>query len=153
MDYAATDADFRAMPGHLIRRMNQNVTALFRDRMGAMNLDLTPVQFAVLAALDEVGETDQAKLAVLVAYDKVTIGGVVDRLVAKGLVDRRPSKIDRRAKVLRLTQTGTVLLDRARPTVRDLQDELLGGLTPEEAETLVTLLAKAAGQAAGRAPR
>ena len=144
MKHAVTDADFMAMPGHLIRRMNQRATALFRERMGAANLDLTPVQFAVLAALDHVGATDQAKLAGMIAYDKVTIGGVVDRLVAKGLVDRRASKTDRRAKALRLTQNGTVLLDRARPTVRDLQDEVLGGLTADEAETLVALLAKAA---------
>ncbi|MBV7410633.1 MarR family transcriptional regulator [Maritimibacter sp. DP1N21-5] len=140
------------MPGHLIRRMNQLSTALFRERMSASGLDLTPVQFAVMSVLDEAGETDQAKLAARVAYDKVTIGGVVDRLVAKGMVDRRPSRTDRRAKALRLTQNGIVLLDRARPTVRDMQDELLARLSPDEAATLSALLAKATGASETRLP-
>jgi DNA-binding MarR family transcriptional regulator len=134
---------FFDMPGHLIRRLNQIATALFREHMAEIGLDVTPVQFAVLAALSDAPDIDQATLANTVAYDKVTIGGVIDRLVAKGLVDRRASPSDRRAKALRLTQNGVVMLDRLRPQIRILQEEILTGLTPDEGDLLVALLKKA----------
>ncbi|MAM60761.1 MarR family winged helix-turn-helix transcriptional regulator [Maritimibacter sp. UBA3975] len=141
-----TDArpDFLDMPGHLIRRMNQVSTALFRERMAEIGLDLTPVQFATLEALAEMPGIDQARLAATIAYDKVTIGGVVDRLVAKLMIDRRPSLTDRRAKALRLTQNGVVLLDRARPQVRILQNEILHGLSYDEQRLLIALMRKSA---------
>ena len=146
---------FFDMPGHLIRRLNQIATALFREHMAEIGLDVTPVQFAVLAALSDAPDIDQATLATTVAYDKVTIGGVIDRLVAKGLVDRRASPKDRRAKALRLTQNGVVMLDRLRPQIRILQEEILTGLSRDEGDTLVALLKKAtlARNAAQESPR
>lgn len=146
---------FFDMPGHLIRRLNQIATALFREHMAEIGLDVTPVQFAVLAALSDAPDIDQATLATTVAYDKVTIGGVIDRLVAKGLVDRRASPTDRRAKALRLTQNGVVMLDRLRPQIRILQDEILTGLSRDEGDTLIALLKKVtlARDAAQESPR
>lgn len=44
-------------------------------------------------------------LAGLIAYDRTTITGVVDRLVQKGLVDRNESERDRRARELKITAT------------------------------------------------
>jgi DNA-binding MarR family transcriptional regulator len=136
--------EFLDMPGHLIRRLNQVSTALFRERMAEIGLDLTPVQYATLEALADLPDIDQARLATTIGYDKVTIGGVVDRLVAKRMIDRRPSATDRRAMALRLTQNGVVLLDRARPQVRILQGEILPGLSHDEQRLLIALMRKSA---------
>ena len=139
--------EIHRMAGHQIRRLNQLSLAIFRERMAAAGLDLTPVQFAALSTLEETPGLDQAGLAGAIAYDKVTIGGVVDRLAAKALVDRRPSAKDRRAKVLTLTPTGAALLGRARPLVVALQDEILGGLNAEERSCFLDLLARVTGAA------
>jgi DNA-binding MarR family transcriptional regulator len=135
-------SEIHRMAGHQIRRLNQISQAIFRDRMTAAGLDLTPVQYAALATLAEQPGIDQATLAGAIAYDKVTIGGVVDRLVAKGLVDRRPSERDRRSKALSLTAKGTALYAEARPTVRALQADILAGLSDEERSCFLDLLAR-----------
>lgn len=143
-----------AMPGHLIRRLNQIAVSIFQERMDALGIDLTPVQFGALAALSENPGIDQATLAGLIAYDRVTIGGVVDRLQAKGLVARAISTADRRARVLALTDAGAALLARALPEVRALQDDILSGLTEAESATFLTLATKLAttGNDRSRAP-
>jgi MarR family transcriptional regulator, temperature-dependent positive regulator of motility len=147
-------SEIHRMAGHQIRRLNQISQALFRERMASAGVELTPVQYAALATLDERPGLDQASLAAIIAYDKVTIGGVIDRLAAKGLVDRRPSPTDRRAKALSLTPEGAALLDRVRPVVWALQDDILAGLTGEERSCFLDLLARltVAAESASAAP-
>ncbi|SIO21217.1 MarR family winged helix-turn-helix transcriptional regulator [Vannielia litorea] len=142
------------MPGHLIRRLNQISVAIFTERLAELGLDLTPVQFAVLSTLAESEGLGQAALAGAVAYDKVTIGGVLDRMEQKGLVARRVSPRDRRARELSLTDQGAALLAEARPAVTALQAEILAGLDTAERQTFLALLKKAteAGNALSRAP-
>ncbi|MFQ8433109.1 MarR family winged helix-turn-helix transcriptional regulator [Amaricoccus sp. W119] len=147
-------ADLYEMPGHLIRRLHQISTALFGARMAEAEIDLTSVQFATLVAVRENPGIDQATLAGLIAYDRVTIGGVIDRLVAKGLVGREVSPRDRRARVLELSDAGQTLLDRAMPVAVTVQGDILEGLSAEERDDFVTLLRKAteAGNDRSRAP-
>lgn len=146
--------DLYALPGHLIRRLNQISVSVFAARMAELGLDLTPVQFAALTVLQANPGIDQATLAGLIAHDRVTIGGVVDRLEAKGLVDRTVSRHDRRARVLALTAEGEALLERVLPAVHAAQDGILAGLDVEERATFIGLLRKAtdAGNALSRAP-
>lgn len=142
------------MAGHLIRRLNQISTAVFTERMAQEGFDLTSVQFAALSAIANASGIDQATLAGTIAYDRATIGGVVDRLEQKGLIERAVSKKDRRARTLRLTETGENLLKDARPHVWDLQKDILAGLDDGEREQFLSLARKAAdaGNALARAP-
>lgn len=135
--------DLRKMPGHLIRRLNQISMAVFAERMAAGGFDLTSVQFAALTYIQTHPGTDQTSLARAIAYDKVTIGGVVDRLCHKGLVLREPSTTDRRARVLHLTDKGAETLARARPLVEDLQRDILKTLGDDEYAQIMALLDKA----------
>lgn len=146
--------DVYAMPGHLIRRLHQISVSVFAEKMAGAGIDLTPVQFSALTALAARPGMDQATLAGMIAYDRATLGGVVDRLEAKGALRREVSPHDRRARVLTLTEAGEALLVRARPLVDAAQTEMLAGLEPEERETMVALLQKAAitGNDRSRAP-
>ncbi|PJE34029.1 transcriptional regulator, partial [Pseudooceanicola lipolyticus] len=103
------------MAGHLIRRLNQISTSVFQERMKQRGLDLTQVQFAAMNAIQSHPGIDQAGLAGMIAYDKATIGGVVDRLVTKGLVARRTNARDRRARAVTLTPRGANLLAEVTP--------------------------------------
>ena len=131
------------MAGHLIRRLHQVSTQVFAARLKQAGVDLTPVQFAALDAIGAHPGGDQAGIAALIAYDKATIGGVIDRLQAKGLVARVPSKRDRRAREVSLTSAGTALLSTVTPMVRELQDDILGGLDDRERAQFLALAAKA----------
>lgn len=131
------------MAGHLIRRLNQLSTQVFMHRMQAEGHELTPVQFAALDAIRANPGLDQASVAARIAYDKATIGGVIDRLEQKGYVERSVSKSDRRAREVRLTKNGEKTYDAILPIVRDLQAEILSGLTSEEQEQFLMLATKA----------
>lgn len=116
------------MAGHLIRRLHQLSTQVFVQRTQAAGFDLTPVQFAALHAIRAQPATDQARVAEMIAYDRATIGGVIERLAQKGWVHRVVSARDRRARELSLTPEGERILAALLPVVRGLQDEILQSL-------------------------
>lgn len=142
------------MPGHLIRRLNQISVALFMDRMTQVGLRLTPVQFGALSLISAQPGLDQATLAGMIAYDRATLGKVIDRLDERGLVRRSISKQDRRAKCLHISTAGQELLDQARPHIEAIQPEMLAGLNDAEQAQFMSLLKKItiAGNALSRAP-
>jgi DNA-binding MarR family transcriptional regulator len=147
-------SDIHQMPGHLIRRLHQISISVFADRMKALGVDLTAPQFAALAVLADNPGIDQATLAGLIAYDRPTIGGVVERLAAKGLVVRARSRADRRAKVLTLTSAGAELIGGLRTRVAEFQADILPGLSEAERATFLALAARVAeaGNDLSRAP-
>ncbi len=128
------------MPGHLIRRAQQIAVAIFTDECAAY--DLTPIQFAALSAIHAHTGIDATRLAGLIALDKPTTGGVVDRLEAKGLLARAADPSDRRIRRLTLTPDGTRLLKRAEVAVTSAQGRILSPLTVVEQATFVRLLSR-----------
>jgi MarR family transcriptional regulator, temperature-dependent positive regulator of motility len=131
------------MPGHLIRRMHQASQAIFDFEMSKIGSDLTSVQFAALMAIAARPGLDQATLASTIVFDRVTTGGVIDRLETKGFVRREIAKGDRRSRRLHLQPAGEVALAEAKPIVREIQLKMLAGLAAKEQVTLVRLLRKA----------
>ena len=113
------------MAGHLIRRLHQRSTQAFALRTQAAGFDLTSVQFAALDAIQAHPASDQASIAELIAYDRATIGGVIERLEQKGWVRRVVSAKDRRARELSLTEEGARIHGELLPIVRQVQDDIL----------------------------
>ena len=146
--------DINDRPGHLARRFQQIAVAIFHAEVEEAGYDLTTVQYAALATIGTHPGIDQATLAGLIAYDRTTITGVVDRLVQKGLAVRQASSTDRRAHALQITDEGRRILRGIEPAVEAAQRIMLRGLTVEEAEAFLRLLRKAiaAGNELSRAP-
>jgi DNA-binding MarR family transcriptional regulator len=124
-------------PGHLIRRAQQIAVSMFHEQLGA---DVTPIQYAVLRALQDAPGVDQVTLASLVALDTSSTAELAARLEAKGWIVRelRP----RRQRSLRLTDAGRAVLDRLLPGMREMQRRLLGRLDPGEQQEFLRLLRK-----------
>ena len=133
------------MAGHLIRRLHQRSTQVFQARTQAAGFDLTSVQFAALDAIAGQPGIDQASLAETISFDRATIGGVIDRLEQKGLVERVVSAEDRRARLLHPTAAGRRLLAACRPVVEDLQAQILAPLSRAERAAFLALARKALG--------
>ncbi|WP_316195831.1 MarR family winged helix-turn-helix transcriptional regulator [Bradyrhizobium sp. SZCCHNRI3052] len=142
------------MPGHLARRFQQIAVAVFLAEVEAAGFDLTPVQYAALAAIAANPAIDQITLAGLIAYDRTTITGVIDRLAQKGLVVRRASARDRRSRELLITDEGGRTLEATTPAVEAAQRLMVRGLSEAEAKELIRLMQKAiaAGNDLSRAP-
>jgi MarR family transcriptional regulator, temperature-dependent positive regulator of motility len=154
IDSESSVKDVHDMPGHLARRFQQIAVAVFLAEVGEAGYDFTPVQYAALAAISTNHGIDQVTLAGLIAYDRTTITGVVDRLVQKGFVERHASSRDRRARELKITDAGRRTLRGVTPAVEAAQRIMLRGLTEKEANEFMRLLQKAtaAGNELSRAP-
>jgi MarR family transcriptional regulator, temperature-dependent positive regulator of motility len=137
--------DRTEMAGHLIRRLHQQSTQVFQAQMQAAGFELTSVQFAALDAIAQQPGIDQASLAATIGFDRATIGGVIDRLEQKTLLQRAVSAEDRRARQLNLTPEGEQLLAACRPVVQALQAGILAPLSAAEQAAFRKLAKKALG--------
>lgn len=124
-DPRTSDLVILHMPGYLIRRLQQVAVKLFFVRVGT---DMTPVQFAALAAVAHQPRIDQAGLSGLIGYDRATIGGVIGRPESRGWLARSASPVDRRVRLMRITPSGRKALAWALPAVRAVQQTLLESL-------------------------
>ncbi|WP_297108741.1 MarR family transcriptional regulator [uncultured Devosia sp.] len=129
-------------PGFQIRRLQQSAVAIFLREMAQAGHDLTPVQYAVLSSIAVHPGLDQAGHAGQAALDKATMGGVVDRLVGKGLIARTVNPANRRARILSLTDKGRDVLNQCEPVVNRVQDNILAGLSDLERAQFTALLDK-----------
>lgn len=148
----AVDAVFE-MPGHLLRRCHQIAVAVFLEE--CQSFDLTPPQFAALAALDRHGPLDQASLGGVAALDRTTVAVVLKNLSKRGLVVSAISETDRRARITRLTPEGAATLAQAMAHAESAQARILAPLRAAERRRFVALLAKVAqgNNDLSRAPR
>jgi DNA-binding MarR family transcriptional regulator len=125
--------------GFILRQVQQRHAALFTTRVGG---DLTPTQWAVLAKLAEVGGMSQNLLGRQTAMDNVTIKGVVERLVKRGLLVTRRDPADPRRFSISLSPAGsTIYAERVGPA-REVTRETLEPLDSEERDALLRLLSK-----------
>jgi long-chain acyl-CoA synthetase len=96
-------------------------------------VDLSPSQYRVLSFLSEDGANAAATaLAGRMAVSKPSITALVDGLVQRGLVERRPNTDDRRRVQHVVTPAGLKALDRADAAVNERLEELIGHLQPDE---------------------
>ena len=131
------DAVYTA-PGYLFRRMQQIAVAIFVEECRAF--DLTPVQYASLVAIHTHPGIDATRLSAVIAFDRSTLGNVIERLESKAMVERKPSRGDKRVKLLYLTRSGAAQLREITSAVEKAQARMLQPLKPADRKTLMALM-------------
>jgi DNA-binding MarR family transcriptional regulator len=132
--------DLHQAVGHLIRRAFQQYDTIFLEESG--DLGLTAPQFVLLSAVHRHSPIDQTRLAALVALDRATTGNILGRLEERGLVERRASAEDHRARIIALTDKGRKLQKRFDSIYAGCQGRVLDTMTPDEADEFLRLLCK-----------
>ena len=127
-------------PGYLFRRMQQIAVAIFMEE--CREFDLTPVQYAALVAIQTHPGIDATRLSAVIAFDRSTLGSVIERLQAKGLIERAASVEDRRVKLLTITKAGAALLRDIVPSVERAQVRMLQPLKATDRKALMALLSQ-----------
>jgi MarR family transcriptional regulator, lower aerobic nicotinate degradation pathway regulator len=135
---AADESRLLAMPGHLIRRLQQISFALFVDQAKAF--EITPVQYAALVAINSHPGIDQTALCNSVALDRSTVGDVVGRLEKKKLIKRLNGPLDRRTRSLYITPSGRKLIRQIEPAVQSTQRLILAPLKASERGLFLRML-------------
>lgn len=102
-------------------------------------------EFDVLATLRRSGPDSGLTAGALNKAAMRTSGAIthrIDRLTAKGWVERVPDATDRRAVRVHLTDTGRELADRLLPLHMENEQRILADLTQEDRDALIPLLRK-----------
>jgi MarR family transcriptional regulator, organic hydroperoxide resistance regulator len=118
-----------------------------RARMPAVaaEFDLSPTQVYVLRMLEPGTDVPMGRLACALGCDASNITGVIDRLEARGLVERRAAARDRRVKVLAVTDRGLELRKRLLARLSS-PPEPIARLSPEDQAALSAILRRVVSQ-------
>lgn len=136
--------DFRI--GFYVHDVSRVRRTLFDSQMKP--LGITRSQWWVLAqlsrSLSHNGEDGmlQTELANILDVGKVTVGGLIDRLEARGFVERRPSATDRRAKRVVITDRGHEVLEKMIEVGTHLNKAILDGIPPQNVRIAEEVLAR-----------
>lgn len=117
--------------------------AELRERL-RQKYNTTLPRFDVLAALWR--HRDGLRMSELSGALQVSNGnvtGIIERLVADKLVERQPVAEDRRAMVVRLTRLGEERFEVMAADHAEWINEIFGGISPEETETISRLISGA----------
>jgi DNA-binding MarR family transcriptional regulator len=106
------------------------------------SLALTRAQWLVLTRLHRHPGASQTELAELMEIEKPSTGRLIDRLQAKGWVERRPDATDRRVKRIYLTREAERVHKRIWKLAEATVADALSDLTAREALALHEALAK-----------
>ena len=142
-EWTAVRPDLDTSPMAVVGRVSRLSRLL--DRRLAENFARHGIEawmYDVLATLRRSGEPYEMTAGDLVARTMVTTGAMtnrVDRLVARGLVERAGAA-DRRKVLVRLTPAGRALVDEVAPTHLATERDALAALTGPQQRQLVDLL-------------
>lgn len=128
--------------GHLLRRARQRHSTIFQENIG--DPQLTPLQFAALVKLRDLGEVSQNHLGRLTAMDAATMQGVIKRLGLRGLIVRRPDPKDGRRLIISLSNEGKKTISKLVEFAKNVTNETLAPLSLSERNTFLFLLSKVA---------
>lgn len=109
-----------------VARLQQRVTGALAARLRGIGLSIP--QFDVISTLTEEEGVTQQELAARLYVTKGNVSGLIDRMAEAGLVERRATPGDRRARAIHLTPHGRVLAQQGMALQRDYVASTLGAL-------------------------
>ena len=130
------------LAGLLGYRLRLAQQAVFRDFAREIP-EASPGRAGILLLIDANPGVTQSRLAQAVGIDRSTLVGVLHRLEAQDLVERRRGD-DRRTNGLWLTRSGRTLVSTLKRRIRVHERRVASALTPAERAQLLHLLEKLA---------
>lgn len=121
---------------HDVSRLRRSVFDEFMKPMG-----LTRSQWWILAHLSRHDGMIQSDLANVLDLGKAALGGLLDRLEASQLIERRADASDRRVKRIHLTSKGSRAVQDMKVKSHEVSERILHGLSVEQRHALTDSLA------------
>jgi MarR family 2-MHQ and catechol resistance regulon transcriptional repressor len=123
-----------------LRRASRTVEEYARKHIEGLGLGSS--DYGILAALSDAGPLAVTALGKHVLLTSGSMTTAIDRLEGKGLVRRKESEADRRAKTVHLTPQGRALIRKAETEHERAVGELLSSLSSTEQREALRLLTK-----------
>lgn len=102
--------------------------------------DMTRAQWGILIWLEREPGISQKELSELLEVEPITVARLIDRLEARGMVERRPDPKDRRIWRLHLRPAARPLLHEIHGHRTEITEMLTQGIDPDELDTMVEAL-------------
>jgi len=131
----------RGLEGYLgfwLRRLSDTVAGRLEQVLAEHGVTVS--QWDVLISVHRGDATTASQVAAIMNIDPGAVSRLVDRLVAKGLMERRPAPSTRRSFLLVLTEKGRKLVPELSRTVDAHDVHFFGDLRPERREELITTI-------------
>ncbi len=135
-----TDEDWQIRFGFLLHDCARLRRVVIDETFKPLNV--TRSQAWLLAYLSLSDGSTQSALAEQMNLGKVAVGGLVDRLEASGMIERRAHPNDRRVNKIFLTDTGRKVVRDIRKLTLTANGDMLDGLSIKDLRAVVTLLDK-----------
>lgn len=136
--------DYEAKIPHWINRLSFVLRSELQQRVRAAGHDLAAEEWALLMVLWRDGPMAMGRLAAITLRDRTTVTRVVDRLVAKGLLQRMEEEKDRRQVLARVTKLGHRIEASVVGAVAPLIEKAGEGISQEEVEITLSVLRRMA---------
>jgi DNA-binding MarR family transcriptional regulator len=121
-----------------LSKANQAAARFLNERLAPSNV--TAVQGVVLNFLSEGDAIASKELGQRTKLDSATLTGILDRLEAMGLVERRPNPADRRAILICLSKKGKKVAGDVHRIIQRANRDLLTGFGVQEERGLKAML-------------
>lgn len=121
----------------LLRKVNSMMDTY--NRYDLRSEELTVPQFMILTYATAEG-VPLSEISVRMLCDNSNLTGIVDRLISKGYVERRPDPQDRRVSLICLTQAGAEKLRRIKPRHHARVSRRMRSLSNDQVHELRNLL-------------
>ena len=106
-------------------------------------LELTQTHWVTLHNIHQLPpDQSQIQLAKAIGIEQPSLVRTLDQLEEKGLISRQTCASDRRAKRIKLTEKAEPLISEMEAVINKTRAEILHGISAEELEQLITLIAK-----------
>ena len=124
--------------GFVISDLHRLITTAMDKEL--KTLGLTRSQLRIILHLSRRDGLTQVRIAEDLEMGKVAVGGLLDRLQGKGLVQRKPHPTDRRATHVFLTPSAEALYNPIVESGRYVMGRMLAGISTRKQKELIDLL-------------
>ena len=126
--------ELRAVLLRLMVRFRHDIPEL------AMKAGLSPPQAMFFLSLHQTGTTSMGDISKLLGTSQGVATRMVDRLIHKGMVERKRDADDRRVVMVSLSQKGRMLAGKMTEVQTEELKQFMAGVVKEDRETLLNLL-------------
>jgi DNA-binding MarR family transcriptional regulator len=119
----------------LSNTVSTRIAQAYEKRFG-----LSIPEWRVIAILGRFPGLSAVEVAERTLMDKVAVSRAVTKLVKSGRIDREFADADRRRSILNLSEEGRRVHNEVAPLALRFERDLLEGLSPDETETLKTIM-------------
>ena len=142
-DYGRAEGQMPVYARELYEALEAVSTVFYGPQaQAAISRDLTAGEWDALRLVGRQGECMMRALASGCGVALSTMTGIVDRLVKKGVLERRHSETDRRVVLITLTGRGKLAYEERLDADMRLILAMLQALQPDEQQTLISLVHK-----------